>query len=93
MHWQAVLSYTNEKMMMKISASALVMLSWESKGTPPMPSISHHHPLIRPYSGPIFFGGGGIGGVPLDSHDVKSHHVLCDVSALQHNLCLKRFYT
>ena len=36
--------------------------SWQSKGTPPMVNS----PLIRPY----FLGGGGIGGVPLGSHDI-----------------------
>ena len=55
--------------------------SWESKGAPPMPPSPRNKALLRPNSGtmvvnnplirPYFLGGGGIGGVPLDSHENK----------------------
>ena len=52
--------------------------SWESKVPPPMPPPPGNKALIRPYWGkpmvnsPLirpYFLGGGIGGVPLDSHE------------------------
>ena len=32
---------------------------------------THWFPLIRPAIRALFLGGGGIGGVPLDSHDTS----------------------
>ena len=36
-------------------------------------------PLIKPY----FLGGGGIGGVPLDSHDSRIFQVFCQSLEIQ----------
>ena len=58
------------------------LISWEPKGTPPMPPPPRNKALVRLYYGkpmvhspliwPYFLGGGGIGGAPFDCHDYST---------------------
>ena len=46
--------------------------SWEPKGAPPMPPPQEIAGLIKGLLTTIVRGGGGIGGVPLDFHELAS---------------------
>ena len=46
-------------------------ISWESKGTPPMPLPPKKMVVKSPLIRPSFLGRVALGGAPLDSHDIK----------------------